>query len=144
MVERGRLNVVLAIAAVAVLVGSGITLAVTSVPQGDLNVVIVNGFEYSWMNMNTTFTSYMVEADLKEDHVIFECVLITDLINASQIQNPSQHTYVVVGSDGYEVTFTWYQITHGYLAITEKRAIFPDVAARNWVRDVIEIRIVEG
>jgi hypothetical protein len=142
MAERGRLNIVLAIAAVAVLVGSGIALAMATAPHGDGDIIIVNGQEFYWETLQDDFSVVAFEAN----GVQYDGVRISDIVNASGLESPEAYDYAIVSArDGYSKTLAWDDLLNGYLVVDyEKRAVFPERTKSFWVDSVGEINPIEG
>jgi hypothetical protein len=142
MDERGRLNVALAVAAVVVLVGSGLALALSSVPHGDSEIVIVNGREYSWDRIAEDFQVVQFEAN----GVQYDGVRISDIVNDTGLADPTAYDYELVSArDGYSKTFTWDDMLNGFLVPDyEKRAVFPERTKSFWVDTLGEINPLAG
>jgi hypothetical protein len=142
MGERERLNIVLAIAAVAVLVGSGIALAMATSPHGNRDVIIVNGQEFYWGTLQDDFSVVEFEAN----GVQYEGVRISDLVNSSGLASPEAYDYELVSArDGYSKTLAWGDMLNGYLVMDfERRAVFPERTKSFWVDSMGEINPIEG
>jgi len=140
MAERGKLNMVLAVAAVAVLIGSGLALTVTSAPHGDSDLVIVNGREYMWGCLGDDFQ--FVEFDA--NGVRYQGVKISDVVNGSGLVAPDTYAYELVSArDGYSKTLAWNDLLNGYLVPEyEKRAVFPERTKSFWIDTIGEINPV--
>jgi hypothetical protein len=95
MAEQGRLNIALAVLAVAVLVGSGATYAYTSLPKAPVETVTVNGTEYSWDALFTDFTLVRFQANGEN----YEGVRISDILNDTGLADPATHQYRVISGE---------------------------------------------
>lgn len=63
------------------------------------------------------------------------------IINLSNVGNPEEHEYSIIGADGYQKTVSWEDMKKGIL--TEKRrTIFPHLRKAFWVGDVIKIEVI--
>jgi len=67
--------------------------------------------------------------------------LLSDIINMSHIENPQEHKYVIIASDGYQKTVEWKDMMNGIIT-EEKRIIFPNLPRAFWIRDVIKIEVM--
>jgi hypothetical protein len=142
MAERGKLNVILAIAAVAVLVGSGIALAMANAPHGDKNVLTINGHEYAWDRLKTDFQTVNFTAN----GVQYGGIRISDLVNGTGLADPAGHSYELVSArDGYSKTVAWGDLLNGFLVYDyQQRAVFPERTKSFWVDTLGEINVVDG
>lgn len=136
------MNAALAVVAVAVLMGSGAALAITSKPHGDTEVVVVCGNEYAWSGLPDAFALTQFEAN----GVQYSGVKISDIVNSSGLANPEAFEYELVSArDGYSKTVGWSDLLNGYLVPEyENRAVFPAKTKSYWVDNIGEINQIDG
>ena len=68
-------------------------------------------------------------------------VSLSCVINLSNVENPQEHEYTIVGADGYAKTVSWDDMKKGILT-KERKTIFPHLRKAFWVKDVIKIEVV--
>ncbi|MFH0815592.1 MAG: hypothetical protein V1934_02075 [Methanobacteriota archaeon] len=142
MVERGKLNAILAVAAVAILIGSGVALALANAPHGDSNIIIVNGKGYPWERLSDEFQAVHFEAN----GVQYDGIRISDIVNDTDLDGSEMRNYELVSArDGYSKTVAWEDLLNGFLVFDyEKRAVFPERTKSFWVDTLGEINPVAG
>jgi hypothetical protein len=139
MAEQGKMNVVLAVIAVAILVGSGATYAYTSIPKAPVETITVDGTEYTWDALFSDFAVVSFQANAES----FEGIRLSELVNDTGLADPTAHQYrITSGEDGYSKTVSWENVLNGYLVLENKRVVFSDMKTSFWVRQVAEIGVV--
>ena len=138
MLERKRLNVILAILAVAILAGSCATYAYTLIPKGDAAKVVINGKDVTW---DDVFAKHQL-INFTGNSVSYEGVKLSDLINETGLIAPETHQYKISGSDGYTKTVTWENMEGGYFVMEDYKAAFPGLTRSFWVKNVITIEVI--
>ncbi|MBA3045482.1 MAG: hypothetical protein KKH41_05945 [Candidatus Thermoplasmatota archaeon] len=138
MIEPKRLNLVLGAIAVAILLLSFTAYAYTLIPQGDPDVLVVNGIEYDWDAIFSDFEMLSFEANGEQ----YEGISLEALILDAGIENPETHGYRFNALDPYEKDVTWNDILNGYLIETEHRSVFPKLTQSFWVRDLASIEVI--
>jgi hypothetical protein len=131
---KGRMNIILAVAAGLILIGSLSVLIYMKINEEDTDSVTIDGKEYEWGGM----FSYFETVDL-DGHT---GIPLTVLVEDAGTENPEEKKYEVRGSDGYIKTFTWEDLENGVLENEGKRAVFPDKERSFWVRNVVEIKVI--
>ncbi len=75
----------------------------------------------------------------------YEGVILSDIINMTNLKNKEGHDYTIVGAnpDGstYQKTVSWNNMENGILT-KERRTIFPNLRRAFWIKDIIEIKVV--
>ena len=138
MLDRKRLNAVLAVLAVVVLVGSCAVYAYTLVPKGDTAKVVINGKDFAW---DDVFEQHQL-INFTGNSVSYQGVKLSDLVNESGVASPESHQYKIAGSDGYTKTVSWANMEGGFLVRAESKAAFPGLTRSFWVKNVITIEAV--
>jgi len=138
MADARKLNLMLAVTAAVILIGSFGALAYTFMPQGDPDIVSINGVDYAWDDIfndreTVTFTA---------NDLTFEGVSLGELVLDSGVQNPESHMFRLTGIDGYQKDVAWNDIQGGYLTLEKHRAVFPSLTQSAWVRDLASIEVV--
>ncbi len=131
-------SLVLWIIAIIILITSATVFALTLIPKGDTDKVVICGKNYYW---DDTFNDYQVEEFSGSDQT-YEGIKLSTLVTDAGVSDPEGHDYEIEGSDGYQKTVTWEDIQNGYLVKENKVTIFPELTKSFWVKDVIEIRTV--
>lgn len=62
------------------------------------------------------------------------------IINLSNVADPEDHEYAIIGADGYQQTVSWDDMKKGILT-EERNTIFPHLPRKFWVKDVVEIEV---
>ncbi len=138
MADARRLNLILAVTAAVILVGSFGALAYTFIPQGDPEIVNINGIDYAWEDIFNDWETHTFTAN----DLTYEGVLIGELVLDSGVRNPEAHTYRLTGMDGYQKDAGWSDIQSGYLTPEDHRAVFPGLTQSAWVRDLASIEVI--
>ena len=138
MADAKKLNMILAILAIAILVGSFGALAYSFIPQGDSDFVTVNGTDYAWADIFEEWDAVSFTANDAD----YEGIPLAALVLDSGLQNPEAWTYRLTGIDGYQKDVAWNDIQNGYLTLEEHRAVFPSLTQSAWVRDLASIEVV--
>lgn len=138
MSDAKKLNMVLAIIAVAILVLSFSAFAYTQIPKGDSDVLVVNGIDYAWDDIFADYEIHQFTA-IEQD---FDGVSLEEIVLDSGVQNPETHSYRLTGIDGYQKDVNWNDIQNGYLTEDSHRAVFPNMTQSFWVRDLASIEVV--
>jgi len=86
-----------------------------------------------------------ISVDEKGIEKNYEGVVLSDIINMTNLKNKEEHDYTIVGinPDGgtYRKTVSWKDMENGILT-KELRTIFPDLRRAFWIKDVIEIEVI--
>jgi hypothetical protein len=138
MADAKRLNLILAVAAGAILIVSFGALAYTFVPLGDSDIVTINSVDFAWADIFDDYEAHGFRAN----DVSFEGVHLAELVLDSGVQNPEAHNYRLIGQDHYQKDVTWNDIQNGYLTLEKHRAVFPGLSQSFWVRDLASIEVV--
>lgn len=138
MADARKLNLILAVTAAVILVGSFGALAYTFIPRGDSDIVTVNGTDYAWADIFEEWDAVSFTAADAD----YEGIPLGTLVMDSGIQNPEAHTYRLTGIDGYQKDVTWNDILSGYLTLEKHRAVFPGLTQSAWVRDLASVEVV--
>lgn len=129
---KNSLNLPLAIAAMAILVGSFSVLIYNEVSEEDTDTLTVNGNEYTWAEVFDSFE--MMNLD---DH---EGVMLSDLVNDTGLIDPEGHEYRIIAADGYIKTVTWEDMQNGIVR-ENKETYFSELPKQFYVKDVVEIEV---
>jgi len=70
----------------------------------------------------------------------FSGVSLEDIIVNIGIENPKNHEYNIIGSDGYQKTVKWENIENGFLT-RDKQTIFSDLPKAFRVKDIVKIEV---
>ena len=140
MTDPKRLNLVLGAVAAAILVLSFTAYAYTLIPQGDSEVLVVNGVEYPW---NSIFSDFEIVEFTAAGNDRAGIPLDALLLDAG-VENPESHSYRFTGLDGYtgQKDFSWDDIQKGFLIEEQHRAVFPEYTQSFWVRDLASIEVI--
>jgi hypothetical protein len=114
-------------------IGSISSLYVYAV-QTNIETVTVNGQQFSLAQLNT----------LVEPRVFptlnYSGVALDDLIQKAGVVRPEQHTYILIGADGYQKTVTWENMKNGLLTL-ERQSVFSDLPKAFRVKEVTSIEV---
>ena len=138
MADAKRLNLILAMAAAVILIVSFGALAYTFVPQGDPDMVTINGVDYAWVDIFDDYETHTFTAN----DLSYEGVCLEELVMDSGVQSPEAHTYRLTGQDHYQKDIGWNDIQGGYLTLEKHRAVFPGLTQSFWVRDLATIEVL--
>lgn len=70
----------------------------------------------------------------------FSGIALDDLMVKTGVVHPEQHTYTIVGADGYQKTVTWENMKNGLLT-SEGQTIFSDLPKAFRIKDVVSIEV---
>ena len=104
--------------------------------EGD--TITINGKLYTWMQPFDIFT----EREMSNDTVTLEGVLLSDLLNATEIMDPQNHNFTIEAEDGYSKEVTWNDMLGGILVKEEMMTFFPHLDKKFYIKDVVEIEVV--
>jgi hypothetical protein len=136
-VDRGKIIHLLAVS--VIIIGLVSTILVNANKEEDnLNEIIING---NSLDISIIFSN-IDEIQINTDDGIEKGIPLDELINYTGEFCPSCLKYRLIGSDGYKQTVNWEDMKKGIFTIN-KKAIFPHLAHSFWVRDIIEIEVIE-
>lgn len=115
----------------------GIVSALSLPKQKLVNYIEVNGKKLGIDEIFEKCSEKEVEA-MGENYT---GVSLACIINLSDIENPDEHEYTIIGADDYQKTVSWKDMQKGILT-KEKRTIFPHLRKAFWVGDVIKIEVM--
>lgn len=67
-------------------------------------------------------------------------VLLSCVINISNIQDPDIHDYTIIALDGYTKTVSWNDMKKGILT-DERYVVFSHLPRAYWIKDVLRIEV---
>jgi hypothetical protein len=70
----------------------------------------------------------------------FSGAALDDLMIKTEVVHPEQHTYTIIGVDGYQKTVSWDNMKNGVLT-QEKQAVFSDLPKAFRIKDVVRIEV---
>jgi hypothetical protein len=104
------------------------------------HTITVNGQLYTWMQPFDIFDN---DVSMSNETATFEGVLLSDLLNSTEIVDPQDHNYTIRASDDYQKEFTWDDMLKGILVDDEdKKVFFPHLDKKFHIRKVVEIEVV--
>jgi len=113
---------------------------VISIEPIDGDTITVNGVLYTWMQPFDLFTENIMYDNESNEYT---GVLLSDLINATELANPQLHNFTIIASDDYQKEVTWDDMLGGILVNDEDhKTFFPHLEKKYWVKDVVEISVV--
>jgi hypothetical protein len=111
---------------------------VTNIEPVEADTITINGYLYTWMQPFDIFTSVLKS---NKTHT-FEGVLLSDLLNSTEIVNPQNHNFTI-SADDYQKEFTWNDMLKGILVNDEdKKVFFPHLEKKFHIKNVIEIEVI--
>lgn len=131
---KNRWNIPLMVVAVLVLVGSFTALAYVKLTEEGTQEIRINDVTYRWEDLPENFNTTEIDG-----HTGYPLDL---MIIASNVLDPEDHEYQVVGSDGYVRTFSWEDMEKGLLVEDGKKTVFPEKERAFWVQNVVRIEVV--
>ncbi len=111
---------------------------IVSIEPVEANTITINGDLYTWMQPFDIFTATV----MSNDTLTLEGVLISDLLNGTEITNPQDHNFTIKASDGYHKEVTWNDMLSGILVQDEMKTFFPDLDKKYHIKYVVEIEVV--
>lgn len=141
MIPREKQNILPLLAITVLLIGSLSTLYVhANNTQQSTNVetIIINDKHFEIQTLFTTFPN----TTIKTDDGNKTGILLSKILQSTELDCPSCNSYVIKASDGYQQTVNWEDIKKGILTM-EKRTYFPHLAHAFWVRDIVQIEVKE-
>jgi len=130
-----RTNVILGLIALLILTGSLGALVYNASTTGSTDVLTVCGKEYDWKDLENRF-----ETRESNGH---SGILVSDLVVDSGFKDPEGKSIRFIGADGYQKEIPWASAGNGLIDVGEKKVVFPDLYKSFWVRDLVEIEVVE-
>jgi len=139
IIGSSNYNILLAVLAISVLVGSFSALAYTHFNREESDRVVVNGVEFRWDTLNDEFDTIVVQ-----DHV---GVPLAQIIEESGVEDPASHEYRLIAGDGYLKTVSWSDMETGILSADgdedhDHMVVFGSKAKAYWVYNLVEIEVV--
>jgi len=114
---------------------------VVSIEPSDADTITVNGKLYTWMQPFDIFTSDIVMTD--EENNTFEGILLSDLINATAVDDPWEFNFTIKAGDGFSVEVAWDDMLRGLLVNDDDHmTFFPHLTKKYRVKDIVEIEVV--
>jgi hypothetical protein len=129
----GKDHLIPLLAVLILLTGCLSSLYVYSI-QASTNSIQINGQEYT-MNQLFSFTQPRVSSDRN-----ISGIALDDLMVKTGVNSPQDHTYTLVGADGYQKTVTWENMKNGLLT-RESSSVFSDLPKAFRVKDMIRIEV---
>ncbi len=127
----------IAVSLAILLLSIGIVSAITLPEEKMGDYIEVNGEK---LYMDEIFDK-CIERQIEAMGENYTGISLACIINLSNVGNPEEHEYSIIGADGYQKTVSWEDMKKGIL--TEKRrAIFPHLRKAFWVGDVIKIEVI--
>jgi hypothetical protein len=101
----------------------------------DTNIILISDkeFDMDWIFSNVLSRTF--------ESLNSSGIALDDLIIKSGVDNPSFHSYIFIGSDGYSRNVEWENLKNGLLD-DKKRVVFFDLPKAFNVRDIIEIEVI--
>jgi hypothetical protein len=113
------------------------------------DVVNIEPIEGDTITINGVFFTAMQPFDIFDDDVsmsnetaTFEGVLLSDLLNGTEIVDPQDHNFTIRASDEYEKEVTWDDLLNGILVKEDMMTFFPHLTKQFYIKDVVEIEVV--
>jgi hypothetical protein len=110
---------------------------VVSIEPIEGDTITINGDLYTWMQPFDIFTA----TEMSNGTVTLEGVLLSDLLNSTEITDPQDHNFTIRASD-YEQEVTWDDMVNGILVKEDMMTFFPHLEKKYYVKNVIEIEVV--
>jgi hypothetical protein len=111
---------------------------IVSIVPVEANTITINGDLYTWMQPFDIFTATV----MSNDTLTLEGVLISDLLNGTEITNPQDHNFTIMASDGYQKEVTWNDLLSGILVPDDMKTFFPDLDKKYHIKYVVKIEVV--
>jgi hypothetical protein len=102
--------------------------------QASTNSIQINGRQYT-VNQLFSFTQPRVFSDSN-----FSGIALDDLMLKTGVTSPQDHTYTLVGADGYQKTVTWDNMKNGLLT-RNGVSVFSDLPKAFRVKDIVRIEV---
>jgi hypothetical protein len=125
---------IIPIAALVILAVASSSSLYVSTTQASTDTILVNGQHYT-IDQVFSFTIPRAFPDLK-----FSGIALDDLVMKIGVKNPENHTYTIIGADGYQKTVVWENMKNGLLT-KDRQLIFSDLPKTFRVKDVVTIEV---
>jgi hypothetical protein len=136
-VDKGKMIHILAISVLLVGIISTILVNANQEEENSNEIIIIgNSIDL------TMIFSNIDEIQINTDEGIKKGIPLDELINYTGEICPYCFKYRLIGSDGYKQTVNWDDMENGIFT-NNKIAIFPHLAHSFWVKDIIEIEVIE-
>jgi len=113
---------------------------VVSIEPIDGDTININGDLYTWMQPFDLFTEKIMYDNESNEYA---GILLSDLINATELANPQLHNFTLTASDDYQKEVTWDDMLGGILVNDEDhKSFFPHLSKKYQVKDIVEISVV--
>jgi hypothetical protein len=120
-------------AILVLIIGSISSLYVKAV-QTNTETITANGQQFTMAQLNTLVKPQVFPT------LNFSGVALDDLMLKAGVVHPEQHTYILIGADGYQKTVTWENMKNGLLT-QEGQSVFSDLPKAFRVKDVTSIEV---
>ncbi len=135
--DKGKIIHILAISVIIIGIISTILVNANQEEENPTEIII----NHNLFDLKMIFSN-INETQINTDEGFKKGISLEELINYTGEICPSCFKYRLIGSDGYKQTVNWNDMKNGIFTY-EKVAIFPHLAHSFWVRDIIEIEVVE-
>lgn len=135
--DKGKIIHILAISVIIIGIISTILVNANQEEENPTEIII----NHNLFDLKMIFSN-INETQINTDEGFNKGISLGELINYTGEICPSCFKYRLIGSDGYKQTVNWNDMKNGIFTY-EKVAIFPHLAHSFWVRDIIEIEVVE-
>jgi len=113
---------------------------VVSIDIVNVSTINVSGRLYVSKQPFDIFADDLVEETV--DNATYTGVRPSDLVNHTGLADGSLHNFTIIGSDDYNKTVNWTVMMGGVLVEADMQIVFPELEAKYWVSDIIEIEVI--
>ncbi|MDG6224912.1 MAG: hypothetical protein QCI82_05295 [Candidatus Thermoplasmatota archaeon] len=129
-----RINLILAVLALIILIGSFSALVYNAMSTEETDVLIVNDKEYDWGSLERDLP--MIEHEGRTG------ISLVALLEDAGVKDVGSRSFRFIGADGYRKEVPGEDIGNGFIVIEEKKVVLPGMAKAFWVRDIVEIEVI--
>ncbi len=113
---------------------------VVSIEPIDGDTIVINEELFTWMQPFDIFTERIMFDNESNE---YSGVLLSDLMNATALDNPQNHNFSLVAKDGYSKELSWSDMLSGILVNDDEHmSLFPHLEKEFWVKDIVRIEVV--
>ncbi|MDG6224911.1 MAG: hypothetical protein QCI82_05290 [Candidatus Thermoplasmatota archaeon] len=102
--------------------------------------ILVNDHLFTWKQPFHMIDDTVTLKDADENDI--EGVYLSQVINLTIANDQASHTYNIIGSDGYNRTVSWEDMTQGILVEEGRKSFFPHLSKKFHISDIVEIEVI--
>lgn len=129
-----RINLILAVLALIILIGSFTALVYNAMSTEETDVLLVNDKEYDWGSLERDLP--MIEHEGRNG------ISLAELLSDAGVKDIEAHSFRFIGADGYQKEIPGTDIVNGMINTQDRMVILPALAKQTWVRDLVRIEVI--